>query len=373
MCHLLCATLRFSSHIAIRALHMLFVLSDCAVCTEGYGRSLSNTCHYCGGATAHLLIAACTLSSLVTILLLFLVVVFLVGGLDAVSVVRQSVVREFYKLTKGSAYWRPMPDIDPNEQNDPSPGPGTDSMGGSIAPVDNDTSDVEDHGNSGDIGHHRTIPPKRCERNKAEPMCGLPQGDVVGAMTGVRLSPVSRRRPPSQSHEVTYASQHTRRSSVASPGKTEEVAAIRGEEPNHCGRGKKVKCWQRRLPMDRLKILIGVWQILAVFTSITGVQFPDSYSVFLSWINILNFDLGYIISASCVLPSVNFYQRLLATTIAPFVVAVGLTMTYRIAKGRAGIGLAGLIARKEAWSRHVTAGLLLTFLVRICIIVRLLP
>ncbi|CAM9792494.1 unnamed protein product, partial [Laminaria digitata] len=68
-----------------------------------------------------------------------------------------------------------------------------------------------------------------------------------------------------------------------------------------------------------------------------AVEFPASYSLFLSWINVLNFDLGYILSASCVLPSVNFYQQLLATTIAPFVVAAGLVLTYYMAKpGRAG-------------------------------------
>ncbi|CAM9298466.1 unnamed protein product [Laminaria digitata] len=109
--------------------------------------------------------------------------------------------------------------------------------------------------------------------------------------------------------------------------------------------------------------MVGVWQILAVYSSITGVDFPASYSVFLSWINVVNFDLGYILSASCVLPSVNFYQRLLATTLAPFVVAAGLVWTFRMANKRVGIGSAGVIARRAAWSRHVAAGFLLTFVV----------
>ena len=100
-------------------------------------------------------------------------------------------------------------------------------------------------------------------------------------------------------------------------------------------------------------------------SSITGVEFPSSYSLFLSWINVLNFDLGYILSASCVLPSVNFYGRLLATTISPFVVAAGLALTYHMAKRWAGIGSAGVRAKTAAWSRHIQAGLLLTFLVMI--------
>ncbi|CAN0496997.1 unnamed protein product, partial [Laminaria digitata] len=64
----------------------------CAVYAKGYGRGLSNTCHSCHGTRGRLLIVACTLSSLVTILLTSLAVVFLVGGLDAVNVVRQSVI-----------------------------------------------------------------------------------------------------------------------------------------------------------------------------------------------------------------------------------------------------------------------------------------
>ena len=115
--------------------------------------------------------------------------------------------------------------------------------------------------------------------------------------------------------------------------------------------------------MDKLKILVAVWQILVVFSSITGVDFPAPYSQFLSWISVVNLDIGSIFSASCVLPSVNFYARLLITTLAPLALATGLVLTYQMAKYRAGIGSAGVIARRAAWSRHVSAVLILTFLV----------
>ncbi|CAN0564795.1 unnamed protein product, partial [Laminaria digitata] len=69
----------------------------------------------------------------------------------------------------------------------------------------------------------------------------------------------------------------------------------------------------------KLKILVVVWQILAVFSSITGVDFPASYSTFLSWISMVNLDIGSIFSASCIVPSVNFYANLLSTTLAPLV------------------------------------------------------
>ena len=95
------------------------------------------------------------------------------------------------------------------------------------------------------------------------------------------------------------------------------------------------------------------------------MEFPESYSTFLSWISVVNLDIGHIFSASCVLPSVNFYTRLLVTTLTPLALAAGLVWTYRMAKRRAGIGSAGVIARRSAWSRHMAAGLLLSFLVRL--------
>ncbi|CAM9315423.1 unnamed protein product, partial [Laminaria digitata] len=60
---------------------------------------------------------------------------------------------------------------------------------------------------------------------------------------------------------------------------------------------------------------------------------------------------------------VNFYDRLVATTLVPFVLVAALAFTYRAANRRAGIGSAGVVARTAAWSRHVAAGLLVTFLV----------
>lgn len=144
----------------------------------------------------------------------------------------------------------------------------------------------------------------------------------------------------------------------------EETAAA--GKPRCCGLDDWIMRWSLRFPLNKIKILVGVWQILTVFSSITGVDFPPSYSVLLSWINVLNLDLGSIVSASCVLPYFNFYQKLLVTTLAPLALVGGLMLTYRMAKRRSGIGSAGVVARRAAWSRHVTVGLLLTFLVSTC-------
>ncbi|CAM9779108.1 unnamed protein product [Ectocarpus sp. 13 AM-2016] len=90
-----------------------------------------------------------------------------------------------------------------------------------------------------------------------------------------------------------------------------------GGQPGCCGQGEKIKRWAARLPMDKMKILVVVWQILSVFPSINAVDFPPAYVRFLSWIDMLSFDRGHVLSASCVFPVVNFYQSLLVTTLVP--------------------------------------------------------
>lgn len=130
-----------------------------------------------------------------------------------------------------------------------------------------------------------------------------------------------------------------------------------------CGLGATIKKWLACLPLDKLKILVVVWQILTVFPTIAAVDFPPVYSAFLSWIDVVNLDLGHIFSASCLFPNVTHYERLLATTLAPLFLGLVLLCTYQLAIRRVGIGSAGIVARQAAWSRHVAAGLLLTFLV----------
>ncbi|CAN0491874.1 unnamed protein product, partial [Discosporangium mesarthrocarpum] len=47
------------------------------------------------------------------------------------------------------------------------------------------------------------------------------------------------------------------------------------------------------------------------------VPFPPVYAKFLSAINIINLDLGSIVSASCMFRGVDFYDRLLVVTLTP--------------------------------------------------------
>lgn len=338
------------------------------MCTKGYARSLSNTCHSCDGVKAGLLVAACAFFAFGVLLMLIVSAVFLVGGLDAIRIARQSMISSFYIMTKRSRFWRRMPETSSDEPNTAGLGARMDARGGVLVPevvVKMDVTRGSVRTGTSPVRRPLSIHPAIIERELAYPR---PPGIPVAANTSVRPPYVRGKRDPSD-ETTPNGSRDDRRSSHAGAdvsgavmGTGVQVAA--GGSFKDWRIAKKVKRWSQKLPLNKIKILVGVWQILAVFSSITGVEFPASYALFLSWINVLNFDLGYIVSASCVLPSVNFYHSLLATTLGPFVAAAGLVLTYRMANRRASIGSVGMIARRDAWSRHVAAGLLLTFAVR---------
>lgn len=65
----------------------------------------------------------------------------------------------------------------------------------------------------------------------------------------------------------------------------------------------------------------------------TGVQYPDVYEDFLSALDVVNLNIGFIVSLACVVPT-DFYDRLLMATLGP-VVALGLLyLLYAIAERR---------------------------------------
>ncbi|CAM9941933.1 unnamed protein product, partial [Ectocarpus sp. 12 AP-2014] len=289
----------------------------CAVCTEGFGRGAGNTCYSCEGTKSRLLIAAGSLFALVVLLVIILAVVYLVGGLDAVEGLRRSL------STRSVLSGR---DSSSHKAGSSGESFGRDRLADSVAPASKVASEVEERG-----------------------------GEGAASREGVTSVPIS---------EVDVSEMKSDASSDTDSEDDHAPPMGRGSgQPGCCGQGEKIKRWATRLPMDKLKILVVVWQILSVFPSITAVDFPPAYARFLSWIDMLSFDLGHVLSASCVFPAMSFYQSLLLTTLGPLGVAMVLVLTYWIAKSRAGAGSAGSVKRSAAWSRHVAAGLLLSFLV----------
>ncbi|CAM9376759.1 unnamed protein product, partial [Laminaria digitata] len=337
----------------------------CAVCAEGYGRGVSNTCHSCDKTKGQLLIAAGALSSVVVILLLFLAVVFLVGGLDAVDAVHKSVTRNVSRAGKASKLWS-LPKTSLQERYYPERGSRTEHSNGTIAPALDFNWELQRCASERDADQSSRASPSTCpgpdvtEKEHTRP-------GVVGVTTAAGLPDVPEGYDSDAGMSVSH---HARTSTEEGAGVgrvlVNERAGVEAKGSGRlkcCGLGNTIKRWASRVPLDKFKILVVIWQILTVFSSITGVEFPASYATFLSWINVVNLDIGQIFSASCVLPPVNFYTRLLVATLTPLVLAAGLLLTYQMAKHRAAIGSAGVVARRAAWSRHVAAGLLLTFLV----------
>lgn len=343
--------------------------SDCAVCTSGYRKGVGNTCHSCNDANTPVLIVAGTLFMLVVLLLLVVAVMFLIGGLDAIDTVHLSFSRTFSE--KGSrtdlrdALGSPVVDF-VSARKTSKIGPRVKSMREMVVPRFTLASEVERCGGE-DCENTRSI--YWSDSGNAGGISRTHTGHAgVADEAGVELPNLASRH--SLDNEDMPTPRRDQKVAVAGipvggkhDGTGEDVGSSDGGTSKCCGLGQKTKHWISILPLDKLKILVVVWQILAVCSSITGVEFPNSYRRFLSGIAVVNLDIGSILSASCLLPDVDFYVRLLVTTLSPLVLAAVLVLTYHLAKRRAGLGRAGVIARRAAWSRHVAAGLLLTFLV----------
>lgn len=69
---------------------------------------------------------------------------------------------------------------------------------------------------------------------------------------------------------------------------------------------------------------------LSQYSDVAGVRYPGAYNDFLAVVDLVNLDLGFILSFACVYDT-NFYDRLLMTTIGPAVILGVLGCTYLVA------------------------------------------
>lgn len=90
-----------------------------------------------------------------------------------------------------------------------------------------------------------------------------------------------------------------------------------------------------------------------------NVIYPDIYQRLLEVVALVNFDLGWMLTAGCVV-DVNFHDGLLAVTSGPIVAVAILGMTYAVAirRNRGSVGALRAVRRK-----HLSAIILLTFFV----------
>ncbi|CAN0122023.1 unnamed protein product [Ectocarpus sp. 6 AP-2014] len=113
------------------------------------------------------------------------------------------------------------------------------------------------------------------------------------------------------------------------------------------------------VPLQSVKIVIVSWQILTQFASAANVVYPGVYQQFLDGLKVFGFDLGWLLSAGCVL-DIDFHGRLLAATIGPIFAVLLLAGTYAAATR---INREADEKLQIIWDKHVFVFLLLTFLV----------
>ena len=336
----------------------------CAVCKKGFGRGAGYACHSCKDTMTAGLITIGTLFIVIIMMLLVLMVVFLVGGLDAVGNMGRSLTSNF-SISRPTA-----PAVRPTLTGSEDAVFHSGLKSAWLAPTLDVGSEPtrglrRSHAITG-IGSDVPVGASRASPASAE--------SSVASVIGMRDELLKMERSDkaskvwteeSRSGRISPDVEHKQDSSAtdAAPSAAAIGAGGDGSRAGCCGFGERIKRLWSRVPLDKLKILVVVWQILTVFPSIAAVDFPPVYSRFLSWIDVVNLDLANVFSASCIFPGLNFYERLLVITLTPIVLCGVLVVTYHSAARRAGIGSAGVIAKRAAWSRHMAAGLLLTFLV----------
>lgn len=95
------------------------------------------------------------------------------------------------------------------------------------------------------------------------------------------------------------------------------------------------------------------------FSSVANVIYPDTYQQFLDVVAVVNFDLGWILSAGCIM-RVDFHDGLLLATIGPLIASALLGVTYKIASHR---NRSSEQAMRKVRRKHIGAIILMTFLV----------
>lgn len=97
------------------------------------------------------------------------------------------------------------------------------------------------------------------------------------------------------------------------------------------------------------------------FASVANVTYPGVYQTFLSTVDIINLDIGFVMSAGCLWLGIDFHDRLIADTIGPLMILGVIGMTYVISL-RTNYGSHDRV-REKIRNKHLSAVLWLLFLV----------
>lgn len=164
------------------------------MCSRGYGRSLSITCHACNGTMARLLIVACTVFFVLTPLLLSLALVYLIGGRDVVNATRQSVARTLSSLRKASNTRKPAREKTSPQRNYSGKGPNMHLTNRTIGPMLVTISASKYGGGEDNTDNSVDSTFRRSELDEPEITYAWSLDVVAGVGTGVGESSTTNRR-----------------------------------------------------------------------------------------------------------------------------------------------------------------------------------
>ena len=97
------------------------------------------------------------------------------------------------------------------------------------------------------------------------------------------------------------------------------------------------------------------------FSMVASVAYPDMYEVFLKHINVVNLNIGWMLSAGCVIDT-DFYDKLLLSTLSPLVVVCGVATSHTVINSRLR-STDGREARARNDRRHASVLFWVSFLV----------
>ncbi|CAM9349550.1 unnamed protein product, partial [Hapterophycus canaliculatus] len=328
---------------------------QCAVCAPGYGGGVGNTCHVCSARFKNGMYALCAVSLLLTAVVAAFLAVYLVGGRDAVSTTITRTKQSFrldrsrsvhggrsnriWLYGSGSSDWSPYgsrggggggstgslrrersargrtnsAEIVPSSSYSTARNSGFSSSGGAVGAASRPGAAAPDDRVGGDGGSGG--------------------GSATALVEGPPPPPPSLAGISGRAAAGTAAA--ATRAAVSSPSAAGAAGRESKEEKKKKTTAARISKLISALPLSKLKIVIAVvWQILGSFSEITQVPFPPVYEKFLTTIGVFSFDLGWILSASCLATRIGFYDKLLMVTIAPVVLLCLLGVTFYIGSKR---------------------------------------
>ncbi|CAM9952041.1 unnamed protein product, partial [Hapterophycus canaliculatus] len=90
-----------------------------------------------------------------------------------------------------------------------------------------------------------------------------------------------------------------------------------------------------------------------------NITFPDAYQRFLEWADVLNFDIGWLLSAGCFV-QLDFHGRLITSTVGPMAALAVVGLTHAVGRHR---NRSSPEAVQEVRWKHLSGALWITFLV----------